>query len=313
MNTERAFPGWRSRSRKLTVTIYLPARLRQAALYRDCSLTGETVMTLRSLLFVPGSRPDRFHKALASGADLVCIDFEDAVLPESKVEARSRVVDWLGEQRELSQLCVRVNPPLGELGTQDVAALAEVEGLAWIMLPKVSAEREVRQVAERLPGVGIIALIESPAGVLRAPAIATADPALRAIMFGGADFCAEMGCDMAWEPLLAARGQLALVAGAAGLKLIDVPFMDVKDAEGLETETRAVLSLGFSAKAAIHPKQVPVINRVFSPTEEQIAWARSVIDAVKDDENAAGVVNGKFVDRPIILRARHVLSQGDGR
>ncbi|MEM6605179.1 MAG: CoA ester lyase [Pseudomonadota bacterium] len=267
-------------------------------------------MAQRSLLFVPGSRPDRFEKALAASADLICIDLEDAVSPDQKESARSATCDWLTQRDDISTACVRINPPGTDLGSADLDALAKVPGLSLLMIPKVTTPDQVEAVATRFPTVRLIALIESPVGVIAAPAIAAAR-GVTALMFGGADFSAEMGCEMTWEPLLAARGQLALAAASCSIGLIDVPYLDVTDNAGLEQETRAVRSMGFTAKAAIHPAQVSTINAVFSPSPAQLEWARSVVDAVGGDENLIAVVNGKFIDRPVILQARHILAQSD--
>ena len=271
-------------------------------------------MSLRSLLFVPGNRPDRFGKALAAGADIVCIDLEDAVPPAEKATARATVIDWLPQANAPHKVCVRINAPDSAAGGEDIQALTAAPARpAWVMVPKVAGAADILAVAKPLPQVRLIALIESPGGVLTSAASATASPQLGALMFGGADFSAETHCAMAWEPLLAARCQLAMAAHAAGLELIDMPYLDIQDTAGLARETQAVKSLGFTAKAALHPQQVDTINGVFAPDAEAVAWARAVIAAVDDDDTATAVVEGQFVDRPVIRRARRIVQLADRR
>ena len=174
-------------------------------------------MSLRSLLFVPGNRPDRFGKALSAGADIVCIDLEDAVPPAEKATARATVTDWLPQADGHPRVCVRINAPDSAAGKEDIQALAAAKAPpAWVMIPKVAAAADILAAAKPLPDAQLIALVESPGGVLGCAASATASPQLRALMFGGADFSAEMNCAMEWEPLLAARSQLARAAHAAG-------------------------------------------------------------------------------------------------
>jgi citrate lyase subunit beta/citryl-CoA lyase/(S)-citramalyl-CoA lyase len=265
----------------------------------------------RCLLFVPGNKPDRFEKALAAGADMVCIDLEDAVLPADKVSARDSVLSFLKGANPACELVVRVNRVSEDLGKADLEALAKSETPPHlIMLPKVESAAEV-QWAEELLGdyqVGIIALIESPRGVLNADAIASAGKRTQALMFGGADFAAELGGDMAWEPLYHARSHLSMVASAHGLEVIDVPYLDVKNDDGLAEECRRIKAMGFGCKSAIHPVQVAVINQIFTPTDEQVAKAERIVQGFEQADGGAALVDGKLVDRPVVLLAQRTLA-----
>ncbi len=263
-------------------------------------------MMLRSLLFVPGSRPERFEKALNSGADMICIDLEDAVLPRDKVLARQAVVSFI---KQHPGICVRINPTSTDTGMQDLAALSANKPAA-VMLAKCDNVEDV-ELAQQLLGCAqttIIPLIETINGLENAAEIAAASGAVKAMMLGGADMAAELGCEFSYEPLLYVRSQLVVAAAKAGVSLIDVPFVDIKDQTGLDQETRKVRALGFAAKAAIHPNQIPTIHQAFMPTEAQIEYAQAVMEAVDSPDAGVVVVKGRMVDRPIILASQRVLA-----
>ena len=178
-----------------------------------------TINPHRSLLFVPGSRPERFARAEASGADMVCVDLEDAVITEEKNRAREAALQHFGTEHGRAERVLRINAVGSSLGQVDLQALANSHSLPdLLLLPKVESADEVLQAASALAGraIGLIAMIESPRGLLNALAIAEAHPSMVALMFGGADFAAELGAEMCWESLLYARGQLIVVAAEIG-------------------------------------------------------------------------------------------------
>ena len=259
----------------------------------------------RSILFVPASRPDRFDKALATEADLVCIDLEDAVLPAEKEEARNKVIDFIGCGN--SRICVRVNPLNTEAGLSDLAALEQASP-EFIMLAKCANKEQVLQCAEKLPNTKIIALIESIEGFNNASSIAAASPLMQALMLGGADMAAQLRCKNSFESLLFVRSQLVVAAASACIELIDVPFFNIKDEQGLVQETERVSDLGFTGKAAIHPSQVEAINRAFAPSADEVAYARKVIDSVSSPDTGVLVVDGNMIDRPIVLACQRILA-----
>jgi citrate lyase subunit beta/citryl-CoA lyase/(S)-citramalyl-CoA lyase len=165
------------------------------------------VKARRCLLFVPGSRPERFEKALGAGADMVCIDLEDAVLPDHKAAARDAVIEYLGTREDATvELVVRVNGVNTDVGEQDLETFAEVTRKPdAIMLPKTETTADIQKAQRILDDQALIALIESPRGLLNAEAISTASDRLSALMFGGADYAAELRAEMVWEPLFYAR------------------------------------------------------------------------------------------------------------
>lgn len=265
----------------------------------------------RSMLFVSGEKTERFAKAMAAGADLVCIDLEDAVHPARKAEARHQVLGWLqahppqaGEPRR----ALRVNGVRTLEGLRDLVALADTGvQLDVLLLPKTEACADI-QLLQATVGAqvgAIVALIETPLGIERAAEISRAP--LLALMLGGADLSAELDASFDQHGLLHARGRLVNAAKAAGLQAWDVPHINLADDAGLAAETRAVLALGFDCKTAIHPQQIATIHAAFKPTATELDWARTLLAAVPDGgASGAFLFNGRMVDAPLLKKARRI-------
>ncbi len=270
-----------------------------------------TALPFRCLLFVPGNRPERFAKAEASGVDRVCIDLEDAVAVSSKDEARRLAIEALAALPEAHPFGLRINAPESEFGQADLAALAASPAKPrFIIIPKFENGRQADTVVASLGAdcPELIVLIETTRGLLELDYELDDGKRIRGVMFGGYDYSVDAGCEFAWEPLLYARSRLITVARAHGLDCIDVPFIDIKDDDGLVRETRACRALGFSAKAAIHPAQVGPIQAQFLPTENEIARAKAVIAAAEASGGEAVQVDGRLVDAPVITAARRILA-----
>lgn len=276
----------------------------------DVSQPDSGPAEIQSLLFVPGSRPDRFAKALASGADCVCVDLEDAVAPEDKAAARDAAFEAAGEDRRVA---VRINGLRTRAGLADLLALATASlRPSFLLVPMVEDAAELAIVRAILddPTVALIPLIETVRGLSNAREIA-ADPAVWALMFGGADFAAELGVALAWEPLQAARSQLVLAAAGAGKGVIDVPHVVLDDADGLDAECARAKTLGMIGKAAIHPAQITAIHSAFRPTPAEIEEAGAAAAAWA--EAGGGVVRfrGKMLEAPIMARYNKILALKD--
>jgi citrate lyase beta subunit len=264
---------------------------------------GALAARMQSLLFVPGSRPDRFDSALASGADAVCIDLEDAVPSDAKDEARRAALAALGDPR----VAVRINALSTDLGRADLDRLGAASGRpALLLLPKVEDPDELGPAAAL--GIGLVPLIESPRGLRRAHDIGASSNVV-AMMFGGGDLSAEMGVELAWEPLAVARGLFLLACAEAGIPAIDVPYLRLDDDEGLAAETGRAQALGFTAKAAIHPRQIAIIHRMLRPSPEQIEEARAAEAAFQAGGGAAVRWNGRMLEAPVMRRYRRILQQ----
>jgi (S)-citramalyl-CoA lyase len=271
----------------------------------------------RSILFCPASRPERFAKALASGADAVCLDLEDGVGPEAKDAAREAVAGflagWAGGTAGEPELVVRVNDPASDTGRRDVEMLTRSRLPDALMVPKVDEPDELWEllsdVGGRAPVPVLLPLIETVVGLDRVKEIAMAGLPIGALVFGGMDLAAELGARLEWEPLLYARSRIVHAAALIGIGVIDVPWPTLADVDGLEEETRRAARLGFTGKLAIHPAQVPLIHGALAPDAEELAAARRVVEAALRSSEGVIVVDGKMVDRPVVLGARRILAR----
>ena len=267
----------------------------------------------RSLIFTPGTRPDMFPKALKSGADVVCVDLEDAIAPEHKDEARAKTLVLFaggpaGADDGVERM-VRVNSLRTPEGLADVlAVLASAAPRPALMLPKVKSPDEVRLLEDLLDGphaaIRFHVIVETNEGLESCHEIARASARIDSLLFGGVDMAAELRVAPTWDALLYARARLVHAAAGASLDLIDVPFLDLDDMSGLEAEAAAGAALGMTGKGAIHPKQVPAINRHFTPDAEAIARARRVIAAFEAGGSGLVVVDNKLIEKPV-LRAMY--------
>lgn len=264
-----------------------------------------------SWLFVPGNRPDRFGKALASGAQAVIVDCEDAVAPAQKDEARAAVVAFLGQPRKTggAAIAVRINPLASVQGLADLAALAELpHGPDFVVVPKAEAGAELALIGRILDGCGscarIVALVETARGVAVAADLAAASPRLAALMFGAADYAGDLGKSVVTYRPDFARAMIVNAAAAGGLAALDSPWFDMADQEGLSCECRAAAELGFHAKAAIHPSQIAAIDQAFAVSEGDRELARRYIEAGVD---GVGLVDGMMVDVAMLNWARRIV------
>ena len=268
----------------------------------------------RSLLFVPAVRPDRYHKALATGADAVCIDLEDGVAFGAKDEARDKALALFASRAPVrAEVSLRINDPKTALGQRDLDAVRH-SGIRpdALMLPKCDGPDEIREVAAALsgglPDLPLIVMLETARGVAAAEAIATAAPTVSAVFFGAIDFAADVGCEVAWDAALYARSRAIVAAAVARVGALDSPYMDVPALDALADESRRTRALGFTGKAAIHPTQVPVIQAAFSPPAEAVAWARRIVEAYERNEGGVLLVDGKLIERPVIASAQRTLA-----
>jgi citrate lyase subunit beta / citryl-CoA lyase len=254
-------------------------------------------------LFVPGSRPERFAKADNSGADAVILDLEDAVAPGDKDRARDAVVAHAAVLK--SQVIVRINAAGTPWHEADIDAVRRLDGVS-VMLPKAERPEEIVSMARHVArGVCVIALVESAVGLARLADI-LATPGVVAAAFGSVDFSLDLGCAHDRLILLAARNEIVWRSRAAGRAApIDGVTTDLSSPEITEDDARHAMKMGFGGKMAVHPRQIEPIGNGFRPSENQISWARDIVDATLSGE--AVQVKGEMVDRPVIERARRIL------
>lgn len=266
-------------------------------------------LPIRSLLFVPANRPDRFDKALSSGADAVIIDLEDAVPPDDKAQARNAVAAWLSPQRKVY---IRINAADTPWFRDDLA-LARMPGVAGVMLPKAERIDEVFTVACVGAGTAVLPMIESAAGLGNLQTIARAQGVQR-LVFGSIDFQLDLGLNSDDDELLPYRSQIVLASRLAGLAApVDGVSTSIDDPAGLRGDAVRSRRLGFGGKLCIHPKQVDIVNTCFGPSEEELAWAHRVLEASARSGGAAVAVDGKMVDRPVMMRAQAIVQEAGER
>lgn len=268
----------------------------------------------RSMLFVSGEKPERFLKAAQAGADLVCIDLEDAVAPALKDNARREVLAWIAAQAPSApcSIALRVNNVRTGEGLKDLLALRESAARPeWLLLPKTECATELQCVASWLTPHGeqaprLAALLETPQAIEDAARIASAGAPLGALLLGGADLSAELGARFDWDGLYGARARLVNAARTRRLQAWDVPRVELDDAAALRDETARVIGLGFDCKMAIHPKQIAEIHAAFAPAPPEVDWALALLREMPAAAPGAFLFRGRMVDAPVIRRAQRV-------
>jgi len=265
----------------------------------------------RSFIFAPGLQPEMFPKALKAGADIVCIDLEDAIAPQHKEISRDRTLALFAEEQadDGVERMVRINCTRTPEGMADLQAIvAGPHRPPAIMLPKVKSPNEIRALDELFDEhdveIRLHVIIETNHGLEAAYEIAQASQRLDAMFFGGVDMAAELRAQNNWQNLLYARSRVVHAAAGAEVDVIDVPYLDLEDLDGMRREAEAARDLGFSGKGSIHPKQIPILNEVFSPSADEVAHAKKIVDAFANAETGLVVVDGKLIEKPV-LRSMH--------
>ena len=257
----------------------------------------------RSYLFVPADRPERYAKALASGADGVIVDLEDAIAPASKDTARQALANWLEHVGDAS-IVVRINGFGTPWFDADRDLVTSSPNVAVVMLPKADADSPWPVLADK----PVLALVESAAGIAAARAIARA-PQVRRLAFGSIDLSLDLGVEGDDDALLYVRSELVLASRLANLPPpVDGVCTAINDPSILATHVQRARRLGFGGVLCIHPSQVAAVNSGFEPSAEQLAWARRVIAASAQSGGAAVAVDGKMVDRPVLIRAEAIVA-----
>jgi len=267
------------------------------------------------MLMTSAVNPRQYHAALQSGADVCTLDLEDSVPPALRAEARRQAGEMFGEASRGHTKCVRalrINSMRTTDGLRDILALAygAIRPDA-LLVPKVESAHDLRMLqdmlGEELGDIAFLATIETAAGLAAVEEIAAVTPRVRALVFGAADFAAELGISMEWEPLLYARSRIVAAAAGAGIAAIDAPTFDLGADLTLKIDVNRSRELGFGGKAAIHPRQIAVINDAFTPLPAEVERARRVIDMVDGGSRAIGVLDGQMVGPPMVAAAHRLL------
>ncbi|MES2400714.1 MAG: CoA ester lyase [Pseudomonadota bacterium] len=272
-------------------------------------MTAPAVFEPASYLFVPGNQPGRFDKALASGADRVIIDLEDAVAPADKSRAREAIAVWMaGIANHLSRLLIRINDRTTSWYADDLVLAGNVR-IPCVMLPKCEGASQVADVLARLPQhATVLPLIETARGMLALHDIASAKGVDR-LAFGSLDYMADLDIPVGSLALDFAATQIALASRAAGIASPLAGVTPDLDGARVAAEMAHARTLGFNAKMCIHPSQVATVHAILAPSNDELAWARRTLQAWNAATGGAIQLDGKMVDRPVVLRAERIIAR----
>lgn len=261
----------------------------------------------RSFIFTPGLKPEMFPKAIASGTDMVCIELEDGIAIKDKDQARKNTFKAL-ESLEVKggvELVVRVNCQRTKFGLMDLeAVISSKSNVKAIMLPKVKTPDEITFIDDLLTDCGLDTdlhvIMETNEALESIYDIAHASKRIVAIYFGGVDMAAELRVPNEYKNLIYARSRLVHAGASVGVDVIDVPYLDLEDMDGMKKEAELVRDLGFTGKGSIHPKQIKILNDIFTPSKEEIIKAKKIVDQFNKSDTGLVVIDGKLIEKPVL-------------
>ena len=270
-------------------------------------MNSDKISVRRSFIFTPGLNPDMFPKAIASGADMVCIELEDGIAIKDKDEARKNTIEALKtlEVKSGVELVVRVNCQRTKFGLLDLEAFISSKlKVKAIMLPKVKTPDEIKFIDDLLTdcnlNTDLHVIMETNEALQNIYEIAHSSKRIVALYFGGVDMAAELRVPNSYENLLYARSKLVNAGASVGIDVIDVPYLDLEDMDGMKKEAELVRDLGFTGKGSIHPKQINVLNEIFTPSKEEISKAKKIVDQFSESDTGLVVIDGKLIEKPVL-------------
>jgi len=270
-------------------------------------MNSDKISVRRSFIFTPGLNPDMFPKAIASGADMVCIELEDGIAIKDKDEARKNTIEALKtlEVKSDVELVVRVNCQRTKFGLLDLEAFISSKlKVKAIMLPKVKTPDEIKFIDDLLTDCNLDTdlhvIMETNQALQNIYEIAHSSKRIVALYFGGVDMAAELRVPNSYENLLYARSKLVHAGASVGIDVIDVPYLDLEDMDGMKKEAELVRDLGFTGKGSIHPKQINVLNEIFTPSMEEISKAKKIVNQFNESNTGLVVIDGKLIEKPVL-------------
>ena len=270
-------------------------------------MNSDKISVRRSFIFTPGLNPDMFPKAIASGADMVCIELEDGIAIKDKDEARKNTIEALKtlEVKSGVEIVVRVNCQRTKFGLLDLEAFISSKlKVKAIMLPKVKTPDEIKFIDDLLNDCNLDTdlhvIMETNEALQNIYDIAHSSKRIVALYFGGVDMAAELRVPNSYENLLYARSKLVHAGASVGIDVIDVPYLDLEDMDGMKKEAELVRDLGFTGKGSIHPKQINVLNEIFTPSKEEISKAKKIVDQFSESDTGLVVIDGKLIEKPVL-------------
>ena len=270
-------------------------------------MNSDKISVRRSFIFTPGLNPDMFPKAIASGADMVCIELEDGIAIKDKDDARKNTIEALKtlEVKSGVELVVRVNCQRTKFGLLDLEAFISSKlKVKAIMLPKVKTPDEIKFIDDLLTDCNLDTdlhvIMETNEALQNIYEIAHSSKRIVALYFGGVDMAAELRVPNSYKNLLYARSKLVHAGASVGIDVIDVPYLDLEDMDGMKKEAELVRDLGFTGKGSIHPKQINVLNEIFTPSKEEISKAKKIVDQFSESDTGLVVIDGKLIEKPVL-------------
>ena len=272
----------------------------------------------RSFIFTPGLKPEMFSKAIASGADMVCIELEDGIAIKDKDEARKNTIDALKtlEVKNDVELVVRINCQRTKFGLLDLKAFISSKfKVKALMLPKVKTPEEITFIDDLLTDCNLDTdlhvIMETNEALENIYDIAHASKRIVALYFGGVDMAAELRVENKPENLVYARSKLVHAGASVGVDVIDVPYLDLENMDGLKKEAEFVKNLGFTGKGSIHPKQINILNEIFTPSQKEISHAKKIIDQFNKSDTGLVVIDGKLIEKPVLREMQRKILVAD--
>ncbi len=270
-------------------------------------MNSNKISVRRSFIFTPGLKPEMFPKAISSGADMVCIELEDGIAIKDKDEARKNTFKALEtlEVKSGVELVVRVNCQRTKFGLMDLEAVVSSKtNLKAIMLPKVKTPDEITFIDDMLTdcnlNTDLHVIMETNEALESIYDIAHASKRIVALYFGGVDMAAELRVPNEYKNLIYARSRLVHAGASVGVDVIDVPYLDLEDMNGMKKEAELVRDLGFTGKGSIHPKQINMLNEIFTPSKEEIIKAKKIVDQFNESNTGLVVIDGKLIEKPVL-------------
>ena len=270
-------------------------------------MNSNKINVRRSFIFTPGLKPEMFPKAIKSGADMVCIELEDGIAIKDKNAARKNTIDALKtlEVKSDVELVVRVNCQRTKFGLMDLEAVVSSKtNVKAIMLPKVKTPDEITFIDDMLTDCGLDTdlhvIMETNEALESIYDIAHASKRIVALYFGGVDMAAELRVPNEYKNLIYARSRLVHAGASVGVDVIDVPYLDLEDMDGMKKEAELVRDLGFTGKGSIHPKQINMLNEIFTPSKEEIIKAKRIVDQFNESDTGLVVIDGKLIEKPVL-------------
>ena len=272
----------------------------------------------RSFIFTPGLRPEMFPKAIASGADMVCIELEDGIAIKDKNEARKNTIEALGtlDVKNDVELVVRVNCQRTKFGLLDLEAIISSKiKVKALMLPKVKTPDEITFIDDLLTDCNLDTdlhvIMETNQALESIYDIAHASKRIVALYFGGVDMAAELRVENTWENLVYARSKLVHAGASVGVDVVDVPYLDLENMDGMKKEAELVKNLGFTGKGSIHPKQISILNEIFTPSSSEISKAKKILNQFNESDTGLVVIDGKLIEKPVLREMKRKILIAD--